>query len=977
MATLLGLLALPFTGAAVPAAGASTSTPGVNLADCPGGALVAHAPIAIVTDADWTAANGISKGSGTPSDPFVISCLSIQVPASGIGISIAPVTMTFTIRDVQINLPAGASGVRVQQARPGSVVDHNSISGGALCMSINASSTLTVTANMCSGSAGDGFDFTGGQVTLTGNDAEHNKGNGFSLSSGMVARNNTSNANNDGFLLSGTQTVDSNTITNNHANGIDMSAADASLITNNTITGNGSAGITADPSQTQGFFGWASQVSGNHIGGNPYGIVFVGIATGNQVWQTDWTDGQQSIVDSQSQNAIIDAGSNKLAASGAQVNFADYVARLAVGNGSAPPVPTSSLGQFGALANLQMAVETGIKWDFGDGTTSPSVANPAQGVGPVPLFSHTYTYTGPGLHTFTATLIVDGTNSANQPVELTDTVGVTIQGILPPPPVATPGSAGPVAGAPWSSFGDLPGRTFYNGAEQQITKNTVTQLVPKWRYPTNFPVTASPAIAQVGSTKVAFDGAFDGTFFAVKADTGLPLWTTCLAALSHLPAPGTPSTPAPAPAPVCSPPVPFPTQISPQGDPDSPTDYGVIVASPAVATVTTATGGSEQRVFDGANATMFGLDAATGAVRWQFVAGSTDPTYDIESSPLVVGNQVIFGIDCNQHCPKGGGLYSVDAGDGHLNWFFDTVSGTSYVPPDKTTFSYDPTFHPSQPGGTCGGIWGSPSVDLSLGLVYADTSNCDQSVTSPYFEAIFALHLADGTPAWSFTPRQIDGRDMDFGATPNVFTLASGRHLVGAGGKDGVYYMTDAVTGALLWSKKLTLGGSLGGFFNGATDGNLIYLTAALGDPPPTNTTVDDTRSGREFAIDANTGNEVWRQVIGGPNFGQDSLIPGLYLTSGLDHLVHAFDATNGNPLWAFPLGGAAASTPVVSGGEMFLGIGTGATYRSEFVNNGDPLGLGPSGLVPSPLALTEPGQGVWAFCLATDPTCATHGVTG
>jgi len=41
--------------------------------------------------------------------------------------------------------------------------------------------------------------------------------------------------------------------------------------------------------------------------------------------------------------------------------------------------------------------------------------------------------------------------------------------------------------------------------------------------------------------------------------------------------------------------------------------------------------------------------------------------------------------------------------------------------------------------------------------------------------------------------------DLDFGASPNLFTDASGRKLVGAGQKSGVYHVFDATTMAPVW----------------------------------------------------------------------------------------------------------------------------------------------------------------------------------
>src|SRR5262249_41550501 len=56
-----------------------------------------------------------------------------------------------------------------------------------------------------------------------------------------------------------------------------------------------------------------------------------------------------------------------------------------------------------------------------------------------------------------------------------------------------------------------------------------------------------------------------------------------------------------------------------------------------------------------------------------------------------------------------------------------------------------------------------------------------------------SLHL-DGTPSWHWRPRRSDTHDLDFGAVPNLFTITVNgkrRAVVGAGGKDGTYYVID------------------------------------------------------------------------------------------------------------------------------------------------------------------------------------------
>lgn len=523
-----------------------------------------------------------------------------------------------------------------------------------------------------------------------------------------------------------------------------------------------------------------------------------------------------------------------------------------------------------------------------------------------------------------------------------------------------PAGAGPLAGAhglsaEWPTFGYSDTRTFYNPTEERITKDTVRNLVLKWRWPTAESVTASPTVATVDvagvPTRLVIAGTFDGVVWALRASTGLPQWRFEVVRGS---------------------PVPELLPGSPIYDPaNRQTNYGVVVSSAAVADVALPNGSTERRVFVGGNDTMFALDAATGALRWAFRAGIENPQYMIESSPLVVGGKVFFGVDCNNWCDKGG-FYAVDALDGRLSWFFDLESGTAFHPTSEI-HEFDPSMYGPQGEGGCSSIWASAAFDATLGYLFIGSADCPRVPNPAYSSAVFALGLS-GNPIWRWRPREIDRRDMDFGATPNVFVL-DGRHVVGAPGKDGAYYLLDAPTGQVIWGTKLALGANFGGFYNGATDGRRIFLTSALGEGSDLANVHEEALRGRVFALDARTGNVLWRQYVGSPTVGQNSLIPGVYFSSGLDHLIHAYDADDGDLLWVAPVAGAASSAPAVVDGELYVGSGTGATYRAAVgCCLPDPFGTPLGGYyLPHPIPIGEYGMGIYAFCLATDPRCATE----
>src|SRR3989441_4203159 len=70
------------------------------------GPLAAHPPISIEGDAGFTPANGVTGGTGTPSDPYIIEGWEINAFA-GIGIEIDNTSAAFVVRSVSLTAGNG------------------------------------------------------------------------------------------------------------------------------------------------------------------------------------------------------------------------------------------------------------------------------------------------------------------------------------------------------------------------------------------------------------------------------------------------------------------------------------------------------------------------------------------------------------------------------------------------------------------------------------------------------------------------------------------------------------------------------------------------------------------------------------------------------------------------------------------------------------------------------------------------------
>jgi outer membrane protein assembly factor BamB len=279
-------------------------------------------------------------------------------------------------------------------------------------------------------------------------------------------------------------------------------------------------------------------------------------------------------------------------------------------------------------------------------------------------------------------------------------------------------------------------------------------------------------------------------------------------------------------------------------------------------------------VLFGAGEHLYALDAATGAERWRFAAGTgcrdattgqspglcsfTGERNQVESTPIVADGTAYFGMDINDVPTGKGGFYAVDVATGRLAWFFDVESGAVCRPasdddvrrydgyhseaelglPAGFLATRDGCDHPRNRNG-CGNVWSSPAFDPARSLLVFGTSNCDTDADPgtpvpdapmpPYDEAVVALST-DGLPQWRWRPREVDNDDLAFGGAPNLFSLVIGdevRDVVGIGSKDGTYYVLDregrnvrtgvrwsdpgAATSLPYWQTKVVPGGAIGG----------------------------------------------------------------------------------------------------------------------------------------------------------------------
>lgn len=426
----------------------------------------------------------------------------------------------------------------------------------------------------------------------------------------------------------------------------------------------------------------------------------------------------------------------------------------------------------------------------------------------------------------------------------------------------------PVSGGTeaWPSYGRDLGNTRANLAETKITAATVAGLTEHWSMPL-LGCTSTPAVVD----GVAYFGDWDGNVHAVDATTGSPVWKQ---------------------------------KVS-----ESAIDPSVLVANGML------------YVGDGTGF-FFALQQATGEVEWSVELDAHENAH-IFSSAAYVDGMVIVGVAgielvlLKDDYTFRGSLVALDADAGDERW-------RVYMTEDDAT------------GGAGVSVWSSPAIDEERGWVFIGTGNTYEVPASPRADGLVAIDYATGVVKWVrqftaddvFTIFQPDpqGPDADVGAAPNLFTVGD-QDLVGVGDKAGYYSVLDRESGETVWSKSITEGAHLGGVMNTAAyaDG-VIYVTSndfspmsdlasALDDP-----IVEDIHA--TVALDAGTGDELWRVEQPYPSVGALTFAGGVVYHGSVDGTIHAFDAESGSELWSQQVSDSLASGSSLVNGTLYVSHG-------------------------------------------------------
>ena len=360
---------------------------------------------------------------------------------------------------------------------------------------------------------------------------------------------------------------------------------------------------------------------------------------------------------------------------------------------------------------------------------------------------------------------------------------------------------------------------------------------------------------------------------------------------------------------------------------------------------------------------VYALDAAAGRLLWTRKV-EEHPLVRLTGAPALVGDRLLVPISSYEEggrppgyscCTFRGSLVALDVRTGDVIWKSYTIAE-----PPRLLRAYADGTELRGPAGAA--IWSAPTVDLARGAVYVGTGNTYSGAAQPTADAIVAFDLKTGRLRWSrpmaaatpdvfgCVPGDVNcgerpGPDFDFGASPVLATLPTGRQLIVAGQKSGVVFALDPDRqGQQVWRYRAGGGSGLGGVQWGiAVDGERAYVPVAeIYNPAP----------GGLHAIDLSHGSRAWlappadplpcgkaSRACSGALFSAVTAIPGIVFSPSNDGVLRAHSTKDGSVVWQFDTsrefrtvngvrakgGSMSGPAPVVAGGRLYVSSGYGA----------------------------------------------------
>ena len=163
------------------------------------------------------------------------------------------------------------------------------------------------------------------------------------------------------------------------------------------------------------------------------------------------------------------------------------------------------------------------------------------------------------------------------------------------------------------------------------------------------------------------------------------------------------------------------------------------------------------------DARLVAISARTGRPQWSVAVADWRHGYSMTMAPQYADGEVIVGVSGGEYGIQGK-VAAYDVHTGRLLWQFATTR--------PGTWAGRSWRHGGAP------VWGNPTVDPRLGLVYVGTGNASPDFNGQYragadhySSSLVALDLRPGRLRWAFQETHHDMWDYDGPQPPVLFTL--------------------------------------------------------------------------------------------------------------------------------------------------------------------------------------------------------------
>ncbi len=369
-------------------------------------------------------------------------------------------------------------------------------------------------------------------------------------------------------------------------------------------------------------------------------------------------------------------------------------------------------------------------------------------------------------------------------------------------------------------------------------------------------------------------------------------------------------------------------------------------------TVASLSSGQRLLVFADSTASIFAVDPESLETVWQssarlydtsIITGSISYYEDRLFVPVSSYEVAVAGSPAHACCQSHGGVIALDARDGKEIWQWHSTG--------EATLQGKNSAGIEQYGPSGAAVWTTPAIDGKRRRIYVGTGENLTHPATDTSDAIIALDMDSGEPAWRFQATAGDvwnaaclnggpncpvnpGGDFDFGASVIIHELEDGSEQLLAGQKSGEIFALNpdphGFDGGVIWRQRVSQGTTNGGIHWGmALSGDKLLVPVA----DPERKRPGYTPRPGLYAIDAISGKVLWEQPVSRgcdfdpantPLVGLESTrsgkqpvladmyrcsfyyglsaattaTPELAFSAGLDGVIRAYDIATGEILW-------------------------------------------------------------------------------